>query len=672
MRWATHLICALALVVQLPVLASPLAEGAGAVPDLDRLVEQPGAALRAAVESLEAGNALLGDALLGAIAKRHRVIADHADLLRMQLRIDTQRYGEAIELRQTWDHADSPLRAEFYALLGQAYAARGEEERSRATWEYAALEIEDGARRAEIQLAIADSYRRTGQTRQAIEGYVGIWSREPGTPAADSAALALDEIERARGRSVRSASDHRKRADALYKRRRNEDALAAYDHALGLGLAGREKVQARHDRAQTLFRLRRYTEAAQAFAALPPSEERQIQHARALARSSRVLQGARELEALGARSRSRQGTRALLLAGLLRDGEGQRDEAFSLFERVVKRSPRSGYAAAARWRLAWAAYREARLEQAITHFEGLEASEDDAVAALRPRYWRIRASERLGDPEAAAEYADLFPFSYYGWRARERSTGVAAARAPEPIRNGTTALDPAVLERPRILLEAGLVDASRQELDRLARRARGVHDRLALAQLYANAGNFHRPQRLMVDAYTEQLARGPVPGHVELWWHAWPAPFDEEMRGARLDGMEVAPELVYSVMREESGYRPGVVSVSGARGLLQLMPATAERVARESRIGEFSADDLFEPRVNIRLGSDYLAGLLRRFEGRASAAIGSYNAGPHVVARWIEARPGEDDVWVEEIPYDQTRGYVKRVLRSVQAYRVLY
>ena len=125
-------------------------------------------------------------------------------------------------------------------------------------------------------------------------------------------------------------------------------------------------------------------------------------------------------------------------------------------------------------------------------------------------------------------------------------------------------------------------------------------------------------------------------------------------------------------MREESGYRPGVVSVSGARGLLQLMPATAERVARESRIGEFSADDLFEPRVNIRLGSDYLAGLLRRFEGRASAAIGSYNAGPHVVARWIEARPGEDDVWVEEIPYDQTRGYVKRVLRSVQAYRVLY
>jgi tetratricopeptide (TPR) repeat protein len=232
------------------VLASPLAEGAGALPDLDRLLEQPGAALRVAVESLEAGRAVLAEALLAAIAKRHRVIADHADLLRMQLRIDTQRYGEAIALRQSWDHADSPLRAEFYALLGQAYAARGDEERSRGTWEYAALEIEDAARRAEIQLAVADSYRRSDQTRQAAEGYVEIWSREPGTPAADSAALALHEIERARGRSVRSASDHRKHADALYKRRRNEDALAAYDHALGLGLAGGEKVQAQHDRAR--------------------------------------------------------------------------------------------------------------------------------------------------------------------------------------------------------------------------------------------------------------------------------------------------------------------------------------------------------------------------------------------------------------------------------------
>jgi soluble lytic murein transglycosylase len=125
-------------------------------------------------------------------------------------------------------------------------------------------------------------------------------------------------------------------------------------------------------------------------------------------------------------------------------------------------------------------------------------------------------------------------------------------------------------------------------------------------------------------------------------------------------------------MREESGYRPEVISVSGARGLLQLMPTTAERVAREQRLEGFHADDLFLPSVNIRLGSAYLEGLLREFDGRKSAAIGSYNAGPQAVARWVARNTGEDDEFVEEIPYNQTRAYVKRVMRSLHAYRVLY
>jgi soluble lytic murein transglycosylase len=339
------------------------------------------------------------------------------------------------------------------------------------------------------------------------------------------------------------------------------------------------------------------------------------------------------------------------------------------------RDPRSGYAGAALWRLGWAAYREGRYAEAIDYFEQLEENEDDPVAALRPRYWIIRADEQLGDPGADRRYAALaseYPLSYYGWRARERTRTDASLRALQEIRPGRSALEPEQLARPGILLEAGLTAQARVELDHLFRRARGMEDRLALAQLYANAGDFHQPERLMVDAYTESLARGPLPDQLDLWWHAWPAPFEEEMRGATLDGIKVEPELVYSIMREESGYRPQVVSVSGARGLLQLMPETAERVARDAQLEAFSLDDLFEPRINIQLGSDYLSTLLRRFDGRESAAIGSYNAGPHVVARWVADESVEDDVWVEEIPYDQTRAYVKRVLRSLHAYRVLY
>ena len=100
--------------------------------------------------------------------------------------------------------------------------------------------------------------------------------------------------------------------------------------------------------------------------------------------------------------------------------------------------------------------------------------------------------------------------------------------------------------------------------------------------------------------------------------------------------------------------------------------ATANRVAKGIEMGDVSPEDLLVPDVNIRLGATLLDSLLNRFDGRASAAVASYNAGPTGVAKWLKGSEIADDEWVEEIPYDQTRNYVKRVLRSMHAYRVLY
>ena len=134
----------------------------------------------------------------------------------------------------------------------------------------------------------------------------------------------------------------------------------------------------------------------------------------------------------------------------------------------------------------------------------------------------------------------------------------------------------------------------------------------------------------------------------------------------------VRPALVYSIMREESGYRPEVVSPVGARGLLQIMRETGAQLAGRSGRETFDPADLFDPRTNIELGSFYLTELNRLFPKQLSASIASYNAGPHVVTDWVadDARP--DDEWVESIPYSQTMTYVKRVMRSLQAYQLLY
>jgi soluble lytic murein transglycosylase len=142
--------------------------------------------------------------------------------------------------------------------------------------------------------------------------------------------------------------------------------------------------------------------------------------------------------------------------------------------------------------------------------------------------------------------------------------------------------------------------------------------------------------------------------------------------GAGVERRRVEPALVYAVMRRRAATAPSALSVVGARGLLQLMPETATRLARDAGLPEPSPDSLFEPRVNLALGSRYLAQLLARFGGRASASIASYNAGPQAVARWLETSSLADDEWVEAIPYEQTRAYTKRVLRSLHAYRVLY
>jgi soluble lytic murein transglycosylase len=267
-----------------------------------------------------------------------------------------------------------------------------------------------------------------------------------------------------------------------------------------------------------------------------------------------------------------------------------------------------------------------------------------------------------------------YPLSYYGWRARQRTdpSSLPAVIPAPSINPGREVLTRNDLARPRILLEAGLVDEATAELERVSRGARGLQDRLQVAELFRAAGLYHKAQRLVVDAYSEQLARAPIPSLEELWWHAWPYAYAELVADATGRPGSVSAALVYSIMREESGYRADVISPVGARGLLQIMEETGQRLAAQAGREKISADDLFEPETNILLGAQYLGELAQRFNGRLAPAIASYNAGPTAVGRWIGEPSKDEDEWVEDIPYEQTRSYVKRVLRSLHVYAVLY
>jgi soluble lytic murein transglycosylase len=173
----------------------------------------------------------------------------------------------------------------------------------------------------------------------------------------------------------------------------------------------------------------------------------------------------------------------------------------------------------------------------------------------------------------------------------------------------------------------------------------------------------------------QQLSDWPSRWPVDSWENAWeiafPRPYAAIVsREAAQSGIEES--LVYAIMREESEFDPDVTSWADAYGLMQLIVPTARSAAKGTNLPS-NATALKRPSVNIALGCRVLGGLMKQFDSEALMAIAGYNAGPGRPQRWKKERPSLPlDVWVEAIPFTETRGYVKRVLASKAAYQWLY
>ncbi len=157
-----------------------------------------------------------------------------------------------------------------------------------------------------------------------------------------------------------------------------------------------------------------------------------------------------------------------------------------------------------------------------------------------------------------------------------------------------------------------------------------------------------------------------------LWDHLtlrFPLAYNNEVAQASINS-QLDETLIYAIARQESAFAADAVSHAGARGLMQLMPATAKEQAKHSGITNHRTQDLFTPEHNIHLGSAYLGKLLNDFNGNRILAAAAYNAGKHRVKRWLKTPQAKTpaDVWVEVIPFRETRQYVQNVL----TYAVIY
>jgi soluble lytic murein transglycosylase len=375
--------------------------------------------------------------------------------------------------------------------------------------------------------------------------------------------------------------------------------------------------------------------------------------------------------------------------------EGSVREARKLLEELAERYPDGDFRADAIFRGAWLARRQGDVDEAVAGFSRLEAlyHGSDPYEHARAVYWRGRVllernakGDRQRAREAWSEVARLYPGDYYGLLARARLSETGK-KAPDPravtenrkgfrYRSGPLAAD-AHFRAALQLLRLGMDREAAEELaavDRKAIAGAAEHPEplLLLAELLDRSGDAKASHRLLRSQGRQILREPPAGMGLRAWQMAYPPAWrDEVVKYAPPAG--VPPDLLQALMREESALDPAVVSSAGAVGLTQLMVRTAGQTARRLSLPAPSAHDLTDPRLNIRLGASYLGDLLKRFGGSAPLALAAYNAGEGNARAWWRNRGTLPlDEFVEEIPIQETRGYVKRVLRSYAAYRMLY
>jgi soluble lytic murein transglycosylase-like protein len=307
-------------------------------------------------------------------------------------------------------------------------------------------------------------------------------------------------------------------------------------------------------------------------------------------------------------------------------------------------------------------------EEAATWFTNLASSSTAVITQARAYYWLGR-SQTGAAAQADFARAAQYPDTYYGQLAAlalgdsPQALAQRIIAAGEPSFTPGDALNFALMELPRdaaLLVQMDDPQDAQIFLNRLGQTASDDRTRELAAKLALGLGI---PQSAVAIARTAGVA-----GQM-LVREGWPMPLDPPSG-------TLEPAIAYGIIRQESSFDPTAISGAGAVGLMQLMPATAQRTADKDGL---SYNNLFDPNQNMALGSAYLAGVIQDFGNCLPLAIAAYNAGPTNVANWLAengdpelgSNAGGADIidWVEEIPFNETRNYVQRVSESITIYR---
>jgi len=649
----------------------------------------------------EAGEYLQAAKDLRQAADRQLSLADYATYYSASAALKANDPAQAVEAVRNFsaDFPESPLRLRGLELLAQALLDSQKPQEA-----VQILTAEPSVRQhATLSLLLAKAYEEAGDLSQAARTFQEVYFAFPASASAKEAGEALGELRSRLGADYPQPREEIEtaRTELLLNASLFREALKDYDALLSSRPASPHAGDWQLGRARCLLRLRRDLEAVDALAvslATPAlNAERLALLLEAYARednSAAALAALAQIQAIDAHSSSYES--ALYSVGNLLFRLGDWQNAGRQYQTLVESFPQGSHRQDADWRLIWCYYLAGSHDQArqtLCDYLTQYPRSSHTPAAL---YWLGRLEEEQGDfSDAQGLYALLqsrFAHSYYAEQASLRERKFPAGRpagVPSPSSiawqvaqeipprdsppiPSCSSYVPAELLQPALALQALSLDGLAEQYLRasLAARPEQPQLRLFLSRLEAEQGNasaaLFDAGRIVPDYPFYEFSDLPK----EMWNLLFPRTYwplvQRQARANRLD-----PYLIMGLIRQESAFSPRATSSVNARGLMQVMPTTASRSKRPSRIRS-TGKRLYNPTYNVRFGCSYLRSLLKDFDGKPELALAAYNAGDFRVKAWLKGNAFRDSSeFLEAIPIRATRVYVEAVLRDAAIYRQL-
>lgn len=632
------------------------------------------------------------------ISSKYQPLADYSVYYLGEIHFNSGNYRSSIEIFSTFrsKFPESRWREEAGFKASMASFELGRYVESISSFERFINENPRSPLRPQARMKMAEGIEKTEGPREAYSRYKEIWLNFPSSPEARTSLERMMQISSNESYSnlplTLSIEERYRRAcnllsSNIYKETINE-LLPILDEAQkdgverpgwfaeGLLKLGEAYYQMRED-GNAVATLKRIPETASS----DILEEAAFLSAKTLQRSGNRTEAVQAFESLTRNYPKGDFTaKAAFRIADMAEGDGDTAKARELYRTFYMDFPKNKLADDALWKEGWLTYLEKDYKGASILFQKLLAGYPSSEFVDTVTYWAGRAAEKAGLTEdAIGHYTKVinnYPLSYYAAISRGRLP------VPLPLQVKTTSYAAKQhlperyvsfhLNKGKTLLGLGFREDASAEFSLAESRCDDKGTLLEIARLFAEIGDYHKVQRIMIKGFQGYLREDLGQANNEIWRFSFPTGFSDDIR-VNAETNSLNPYLVHAIIREESSYRMDAVSRAGAIGLMQLMPTTGRDLSKKTGFKDYSTQFLYRPEVNIVLGSLYLKMLIEDHKGNLPLAVASYNAGPNAVSTWI-SRYGTDemDEFIEKIPYSETRNYVKRVMRSYEIYERLY